>query len=124
MSVRRRRIKERVERYRSWLQGHEALTLSLHGIQAAITAARGRGETEVTDRFLCEAFTATTASALETSVTPCCQLSEDTKGTEHDIDCDADVGGDCDHQFESTGNISPRQCVKCLAYEMRAELNR
>lgn len=63
MSVRRRRIKERVERNRRWLEGHEALTLSLHGIQQAITAARARGETEVTDRFLQEAFLATRAPA-------------------------------------------------------------
>lgn len=25
----------------------------------------------------------------------------------------------CEHQYESTGNFSPRQCVNCLAYEPR-----
>lgn len=72
MSVRRRQIKERVERNRRWLEGHEALTLSLHGIQRAITAAMARGETEVTDRFLREAFLATSApaSSEETAVEP------------------------------------------------------
>jgi hypothetical protein len=56
MSVRRRRIKERIERDRKWRASFDALTMSLQQIQDAITSAQARGETRCSERFLREAF--------------------------------------------------------------------
>ena len=68
MSVRRRIVRERLEREsRQRLQAAE-FTMSLQQIQDAITAARARGETTCTERFLREAFTVQPAP--ETPVTP------------------------------------------------------
>lgn len=57
MSVRRRAVKERRERRGRMQEQAHALVLSLQQIQDAIVAARERGETTCTDRFLKEAFT-------------------------------------------------------------------
>jgi hypothetical protein len=58
MSVRRRNVRERVARDFKRRMQSEELTLSLQQIQKAILAAHSRGETQVTDRFLREAFLA------------------------------------------------------------------
>jgi anti-sigma-K factor RskA len=56
MSLRRRRIKQRIERDKQWRASFDALTMSLQQIQDAINAARARGETTCSERFLREAF--------------------------------------------------------------------
>lgn len=62
MSVRRRRIQQRIERDRQWRASFDSLTMSLQQIQDAINAARERGETTCSERFLREAFGARPAS--------------------------------------------------------------
>ncbi len=56
MSVRRRRIKDRVARERRLAAASLEFRLSLHKIQDAIDAAIARGETEATEQFFREAF--------------------------------------------------------------------
>lgn len=56
MSVRRRQIRDRIQREARLAEGISVFQRPLDQILDAITAARARGETTCTERFLIEAF--------------------------------------------------------------------
>jgi hypothetical protein len=56
MSVRRRRIRDRIRAEAKLAEGRSVFEICLQQIQIAVTRARARGETRCTEQFLIEAF--------------------------------------------------------------------